>query len=103
MLKYITFMRLTDKGQMTPPEKVADVYKQMLAITESFGGKTLEIWTAMGKYDFVAISEFPSTDAAFKSMVKLNQLGIARLEGGPTYPVEVYLAAATEKREPVMV
>lgn len=103
MQKYITFMRLTDKGQLTPPEKVAEVYKQMIAISESFGGKILEIWTGYGKYDFVTINEFPTAEAAFKSMVKLNQLGVARLEGGPTYPVEAYLAAATEKREPALV
>lgn len=103
MQKYMTFMRLTDKGQATPPDKVAEIYKQMLAITESYGGKTLEIWTAGGEYDFVTIAEFPTDEASFKARVKLNQLGVARLDGGPTYPVEVYLAAAAEKRELVKV
>ena len=103
MQKYLTFMRLTDKGQMMPPEKIGDVYKQMLAITESFGGKTLEIWATAGEYDFVTIAEFPSDEASFKARIKLNQLGVARLDGGPTYPVETYLAAATEKRELVTV
>ncbi|HET9782884.1 MAG TPA: GYD domain-containing protein [Candidatus Dormibacteraeota bacterium] len=103
MQKYLTFMRLTDKGQTTPPEKVGELYKQMLAITESFGGKTLEVWTTAGEYDFVTIAEFPNDEASFKARIKLNQLGVARLDGGPTYPVDVFLAAAMEKRELVKV
>ena len=97
MVKYITFLRLTDKGQLTPPDKVAEVYQQMIAVTESFGGKILETWTASGDYDFVSIGEFPTDEAAFKARVKLNQMAVARLDGGPTFPIEVYLAAAAER------
>lgn len=101
MHKYISFLRLTEKGQSVPPEKAADVYGQMLSITELFGGKTLEIWTAGGEYDFVTITEFPNEEAAFQARVKLNQLGVARIDGMPTFPVETFLAAAGQKVEAV--
>jgi uncharacterized protein with GYD domain len=103
MQKYISFLTLTEKGQEVPPAKIHEVYTQMLGITESFGGKTLEIYTAGGDFDFVAISEFPSEEAAFKARVKLNQLGFARLEGGPTFSIETFLSAASEQRVPAAV
>ena len=103
MVKYLSFMRLTDQGQTQPPAKVADVYAKMLNITESYGGKTLEIWTTAGEYDFVTVAEFPTDEDAFKCRIKLNQLGVARIDGGPTFPVDTYLAAVNEVREPVAV
>ena len=63
----------------------------------------MEIWTAGGDFDFVAISEFPTEEAAFKARVKLNQLGVARVDGGPTFPIGTFLSAAAEQREPVAV
>lgn len=103
MIKYLSFMRLTEQGQALPPDKVADIYARMLKTTESYGGKTLEIWTTAGDYDFVTIAEFPTDEAAFKCRVKLNQFGVARIDGGPTFPVDTYLAAVNEVREPVAV
>ena len=99
MQKYMSFMRLTEKGQMTPPEKVAEIYTKMLGITESYGGKTLEVWTGLAEYDFVSITEFPTDEAAFKTTIKINQLGVGRFFGAPTFTVDAYLAAAAEKKE----
>lgn len=103
MVKYLSFMRLTDRGQTQPAEKVADVYAQMLKVTESYGGKTLEIWATAGEYDFVTIAEFPTDEDAYKCRIKLNQLGVARIDGGPTFPVDTYLATVMETRQPVAV
>lgn len=103
MQKYISFLRLTEKGLGVPPAKIHDVYTQMLGITESFGGRTLEVWTAGSDYDFVAFSEFPTEEAAFKARVKLSQLGFARLEGGPTFSIETFLSTASEERVPAVV
>lgn len=103
MQKYISFLHLTEQGQVLPPEETAGVYAKMLAITESFGGKTLEVWTAGGDYDFVAISEYPTIEAAYKAGVKVNQLGVIRVVGGPTFPVETFISTASEQREPVAV
>lgn len=103
MIKYLSFLRMTDRGQATPPEKIAEVYSKMLAITEAYGGKTLEIWCTAGDYDFVTLADFPSDEAAFKVRTKLNQLDLVRVDGGPTFPIETYLAAAAEMKEPVAV
>lgn len=103
MQKYISFLRLTEKGQALPPEETAKTYPEMLGVIESFGGRTLETWTAGGDYDFVAISEFPSDEAAYRARVKLSQFGVLRVVGGPTFPIETFLSAVAEKREPAVV
>jgi uncharacterized protein with GYD domain len=98
MIKHITFCKLTEKGQMLPPEKAPLALLKTKEIAGVYGGKFNEIWATTGKYDFVVLAEYPDEIAAFKAYVKINELGLFHMESAVAFPVETYLEAVKETK-----
>ena len=103
MIKTITFVRLTEKGQVLPPDKAPAILAKVQEIAKTYGGKVEVMWATTGRYDFVTLAEYPDDMAAFKSRVKITELGLFHLETTLAFPVEAYIQALAEKKELVAV
>jgi uncharacterized protein with GYD domain len=73
MPRYVVLMNLTQQGVKNIKEAPARVEEARKAL-EAAGGKLLDFYLTMGPYDYVAITEGPSDEAA---MVQLFGLGAA--------------------------
>jgi uncharacterized protein with GYD domain len=98
MLKQITFARLTEKGQVLPPEKAPIVLAKVNEIVKIYGGKVESMWATTGRFDFVTLAEYPDESAAFKARTKIMELGFFHLESLSAFPIEDYLAAVKEQK-----
>ncbi len=112
MLKFITFAKLTEKGQLMPPEKAPAVLAKVLMapekapavlakvqeIVRTYGGKVEYMWATIGRYDFVSFAEYPSEESAFKARTKITELGLFHLESTIAFPVETYIEALAEEK-----
>lgn len=103
MLKTITFVKLTEKGQVLPPDKAPGMLAKVQEIVKTYGGKVEFMWATTGRYDFVTLAEYPDEMAAFKSRIKITELGLFHLETAVAFPVEAYIQALAEKKELVAV
>jgi uncharacterized protein with GYD domain len=103
VVKFITFAKLTEKGQLTPPEKVPAVLAKVLEIVKIYEGKVEYMWATTGRYDFVTFIEYPNEEYAFKARTKIMELGVFHLESMVAFPVEAYIEAVAEKKVPVLV
>lgn len=98
MVKVITFAKLTEKGQLLPPEKAPIVLAKVNEIVKTYGGKIEWMWATPGRYDFVTLAEYPDEPAAFKSRTKIMELGLFHLESTIAFPVEAYIEALKEQK-----
>jgi uncharacterized protein with GYD domain len=103
MFKTITFVKLTEKGQVLPPDKAPAMLAKVQEIVKTYGGKVEFMWATTGRYDFVTLAEYPDEMAAFKSRIKITELGLFHLETAVAFPVEAYIQALAEKKELVAV
>lgn len=103
MLKTITFVKLTEKGQVLPPDKAPAILAKVQEIVKTYGGKVEFMWATTGRYDFVTLAEYPDEMAAFKSRIKITELGLFHLDSTVAFPVEAYIQALAEKKELVAV
>lgn len=98
MLKFITFVKLTEKGQLVPPDKVPAILSKVQEIVGIYGGKIENMWAMTGRYDFVSVVSYPDEPAAFKARTKIAELGTFHMESDLLFPVEAYLEAVAEKK-----
>ena len=77
MQTYIVLMNLTDQGIKSVKEAPARV-EMMAKSLEAAGGRLLGFYAVMGQYDYVAIAEGPSDEAAFIQLMTLGMLGNVR-------------------------
>ncbi len=98
MVTIITFIKLTEKGQLLPPEKAAETLAKVNEITQAYGGKISQIWASGGRYDFVSLTEYPDEEMAFKSRTKIMELGLFHMESTPVFPIEKFLEAVAEQK-----
>ena len=73
---YVSLVMWTDRGLqqvMDAPQRFTGVIKMV----ENLGG-TIEIFSTMGEYDFVAIVEAPSDEIAMQAALQLESAGNAR-------------------------
>ncbi len=76
MPHYVTLVRWTDKGVqdiMDAPQRFAGIIKMV----EGMGG-TIDIYSTMGEYDFVAVAEAPTDEVAMQAALQLEAVGNAR-------------------------
>lgn len=76
MPHYISLANWTDKGaeeMKDAPQRFAAMHK----LAESLGGK-IQLFSIMGQYDFVAIAEAPTDQAAMQVALQMNKLGNVR-------------------------
>ncbi len=74
MLTYVTLYRWTEQGI----KNVKDTTKRATAAqaaAERMGGRLVSLFWTQGKYDLVAITEFPDEDSAMAFNVALAMLG----------------------------
>ena len=74
MQTYVSLFNLTDQGVKAikeAPARVAEATKGM----EAAGGKMIGFYLTLGAYDYVAISEWPSDEAAMTFLLTLGSLG----------------------------
>ncbi|HET7465185.1 MAG TPA: GYD domain-containing protein [Candidatus Dormibacteraeota bacterium] len=98
MLKFLTFVKLTEKGQVLPPEKAPTILAKVEEITRAYGGKIEFMWATTGRYDFVSVAEYPDEATAFKARTKITELGMFHLESTVVFPIEAYMEAVAEKK-----
>lgn len=103
MFKTITFAKLTEKGQLLPPEKAPTVLAKVNEIVKIYGGKVDLMMATTGRFDFVTLTEYPDEPAAFKARTKIMELGLFHLESTSAFPVEAYIEAVMEQKVPVTV
>ncbi len=92
MPKYIILGQFTQKGIENikdSPKRLEDAKK----LAESLGGKMVEFYYTMGRYDFVAVMKLPSSEAMMQALLITGSAGSVRTETLLAIPAE---KAATE-------
>ena len=89
MPTYIMLMKWTDQGIRNvkeSPQRLDAAAKGC----EATGGKMIGFYLTMGRYDMVAIGEFPSDEVATGFILSLGSRGSIRTETMKAYPEEQY-------------
>jgi uncharacterized protein with GYD domain len=79
MVTYMLLMKLTEQG-IKNIKDAPDRYNAAFKALEKAGGKVIGFWIAIGEYDYVAIGESVSDEAALAFAVGLSALGNLRVE-----------------------
>jgi len=79
MVTYMLLMKLTEQG-IKNVKDAPERYNAASSTSEKSGGKVLGFWIAIGEYDYVAIGESVSDEAALAFAVGLSALGNLRVE-----------------------
>jgi uncharacterized protein with GYD domain len=74
MSTFIVLMKLTDQGAKAIKDAPARLEAGIKG-WESMGGKNLGFYLTMGEYDYIAIGEAPSDEAAAAFALSLGALG----------------------------
>jgi uncharacterized protein with GYD domain len=77
MVTYVTLYRWTQQGIKNvkgSPERI----EASIKAAEAMGGKVVAVYITMGDYDLVAISEWPSEEAASAAVLAQASQGYAR-------------------------
>ena len=77
MQSYILLIKMTEQGikDVKNAPKRIEMAAQGL---EAMGGRLVSVYAVMGEYDYVAIGEVPSDEAAMQFLLGLGALGNAR-------------------------
>jgi uncharacterized protein with GYD domain len=89
MPHYISLLRLTQKGienAKESPNRLDAAKKAFAAV----GGKMLQFYLTMGRFDAVVISEFPDDSAVAKASMTLAAHGNIRTETMRAFTEEEY-------------
>ena len=87
MPKYIVLGQFTQHGI----ENIKDSSKRLedaKKLAKSLGGKILEFYYTMGRYDFVAVMDLPSSDAMMQALLMTGSGGSVRTETLVAVPAE---------------
>ena len=77
MHRYIALFKLTEQGirdVKNAPKRI----EQSINGMEAMGGKLVDFYMVLGDYDYVAISEWPSEEAAMTFLLALGSQGNVR-------------------------
>ncbi|MBI4759125.1 MAG: GYD domain-containing protein [Chloroflexi bacterium] len=77
MATYVSLMKFTDQGIKSvkdAPKRIEEAAKGL----EAIGGKLKDFYVVMGEYDYVAIAEGPSDEAALGFLLALGAQGNIR-------------------------
>jgi uncharacterized protein with GYD domain len=77
MNTYITLMKLTDQGVKNLKEAPKRIETNIKSV-EKAGGKLIGFYSTLGEYDYIAISEGPSDEAAATFNLALSSQGNIR-------------------------
>jgi uncharacterized protein with GYD domain len=79
MFTYVTLFTFTDQGSKAVKNTV-DRAQQARAATEKAGGRMTAIYWTQGRYDLVAITEWPDEEAGLAFSLQLAKAGNVRTE-----------------------
>ncbi len=99
MPRYIRLVKLTREGAMNIKE-LPDRLAKGRQYLESLGGKLVEAYAVSGPYDFVAIIDAPSDEAALKHGIYATQTGFVEILTMPATPAENFLKLIGEVPKP---
>jgi uncharacterized protein with GYD domain len=74
---YILLMKLTDQGVKDIKNAPAGI-EEGIKVWQAMGGKFVGFYAVMGEYDYVAIGEHPSEEAAMTFALRLGSEGNVR-------------------------
>jgi uncharacterized protein with GYD domain len=77
MLPYILLMKLTDQG-IKDIKNVGEGIEEGIKVWQEMGGKFIGFYAVIGEYDYVAIGEAPSDQAAMTFALRLSSQGNVR-------------------------
>jgi uncharacterized protein with GYD domain len=80
---YVSLVRFTRDGIMTMKDQGVSRSDAVKRNAEELGGKLLDAYYCLGKYDVVAIWEFPDNKTAMKAAVKNAALGHIQISTMP--------------------
>ena len=92
---FVSLIKGTQKGH----EAVQDLgtrYDDFKKWVEKANGKVHSAYATFGRYDYVAIVEFPSEKEAARVMVKAAARGTANFESMTALPMEEFIRIARE-------
>jgi uncharacterized protein with GYD domain len=89
MPTYVILMNLTEQGVKNIKEAPARIEASAKAL-EAAGGKMIGFYTVMGEYDYVAIVEGPSDQAALIQLMGLGAQGNVRTKTFKAFTREEY-------------
>lgn len=74
MLPYILLMKVTGQG-IEDIKNIPGAIEEGIKVWQTMGGKLLGFYAVMGEYDYVAIGEAPSDQAAMTFALRLGSGG----------------------------
>ena len=95
MPNYVILMKLTDQGAKTIKDGPGRIEAGIKAF-EKMGGKMIGFYAVMGEYDYVAVAEAPSDEAATTFSLALGSLGNVRTTSLRAFTKEEFTAMANK-------
>jgi uncharacterized protein with GYD domain len=92
---YIVGVRRTEKGHQSLKE-FSSVMERAAKIREAHGGKLINAYSTFGRFDFVAIMEYPSGTAMQRAMTTMLAEGLFTIEVSEAMPIEEFVAMLKE-------
>ena len=92
MFKYIALIKLTPEGRETLKEAPRFLEK-IKSFVEEQKGELKETFALMGPWDFFAIVEYPTVEAAFTAHARVATLEVIEVETFPVEEVELFIKA----------
>jgi uncharacterized protein with GYD domain len=95
MPTYIAGVRRTEKGQQSLKD-FSSVLNRAAKIRDANGGKLISAYATFGRFDFIAIMEFPSGTAMQRAMTTILSEGLFTLEISEAMPLNEFVAMLEE-------
>src|ERR1700688_3691360 len=92
---YVVGVRRTEKGHQSLKE-FSSVMDRAAKIREANGGKLVSAYAIFGRFDFVAIMEFPTGPAMQRAMTRILAEGLFTVEVWEAMPSEEFVAMLKE-------
>lgn len=91
-MKYISLLQHTDKGREELPRSAVH-FGEMQDIIKDAGGTLLMAFATSGRYDYIAVVDYPTPEAAFAARVKVAEMGVLEEEALEAFDMQVLMAA----------
>jgi uncharacterized protein with GYD domain len=91
-VKYIALLKHTAKGREELPRSAAH-FGELQEIIKGVGGTLLEAFATSGRYDYVAIVDYPTPEAGFAARVKIAEMGVLEEEPLEAFDMRLLMAS----------
>jgi uncharacterized protein with GYD domain len=87
MIRVVSLVNYTEEG-MRQLGDLAESVTHVRKTVNGNGGKLEQAWATAGRYDAVAVLNFPDLEAEFRSRNEVYKMGLLRAEHLPAIPIE---------------